>query len=113
MSKLEKSAINENARLTVYAIMIICVILHFILPFKYACNSTDIICPMCGLKTAIWYSIHFDFASAFDSNKLIVLVGIFYIVFIIDTVYISLKRILHIFRNKEHLREDTHNENHF
>ena len=41
-------------------------------------------CPMCGLRTAMYYIEHGRFIDAFNSNKFCVLVFVFFLIAVID-----------------------------
>lgn len=45
-------------------------------------------CPFCGLRTAMYYIEHGRIADAFNSNKMCVLVVLFFAVAVIDILYI-------------------------
>lgn len=68
-------AVWRTVRFSLYfAFFLSAVLIQWIAPFQYKCNFTDEKCFACGMRTAIDRLLAGDFASAYRSNRLIVLV---------------------------------------
>ena len=87
---LNKKEIIECFRISriIFYIVVFLVYLYgrFFYNIDTRCNH-GYICPTCGLRTAMYYIEQGRFIDAFNSNKLCVLVVIFFLVAVIDIVY--------------------------
>lgn len=54
--------------------------------FTYKCNITGEKCFMCGTREAFSHILSFDFATAYQCNKLSILLFVLSIIFMIDIV---------------------------
>ena len=88
---LSKNDIIKSLRLsrTIIYIVTFCGYIYgrFLFDYETACNR-GYTCLLCGLRTAMYYIEHGKFADAFNSNKLCVVVVIFFLIATIDTIYL-------------------------
>ena len=69
------------------------VFIQFFAPFQYACNFTEEKCITCGLQTAVSLFLHGQFAEAYQSNKLIVILAAIFTIMLADIVMYLRKHI--------------------
>lgn len=70
------------------------VFIQFFAPFQYACNFTEEKCITCGLQTAVSLFLHGQFAEAYQSNKLIIILVILFAIMLADIAMYLRKHIL-------------------
>lgn len=91
----KKQAFKET-RLIVYIVLLINGLIFYNLkPFQYLCDDGAIKCSMCGMRKAIDKLLTFDLYGAYLSNHYIVLVVIFFLIAIIDVIFIFINNVLH------------------
>ncbi len=84
----------EEIRIIVYIVFFANgMFIQFFAPFRFLCDNEDYSCIFCGMRTAINYLLHFDFVSAFQSNKYIVVVLFILCLISIDVLIIVMKKI--------------------
>ena len=81
------------ARLMCYlTLFILTIIMLFFDPFTYLCNQEGYSCIACGIKTGIYYFIHFKFRKAVECNRFIIYLVIIAGVMVLDTI-VSIRKI--------------------
>ena len=84
--------IFRDVRLSIYTAMFLTFILQYKLPLHYSCSEANP-CSFCGLRHAVDCILKLDFAGAYKSNPLIILMIIIFIAAIIDICVIAYKKI--------------------
>jgi hypothetical protein len=85
--ELFKSAFRTSRLITYSVFLFTYIYTRFFYHSDNLCNH-GFTCPFCGLRTAMYYIEHGRFADAFNSNKLCVLVVLFFAAAVIDLLYI-------------------------
>lgn len=93
MSPKEKLYEFESARLISYFVVIsVSIIFTIFKPFKTLCDLPKHYCPMCGMRTSIFYLVHGNYDMAVYSNPFIVVLLILIILIALDIIQILIKR---------------------
>ncbi len=90
LSKSDISSALKTSRIIIYATTIsVYFYSRFFFNRDTLCNH-GYTCPFCGLRTAMYYIEHGRFIDALNSNKMCVLVVLFFAIAMIDIVFIAI-----------------------
>lgn len=84
----------EECRIITYLVVAFNgMLVTFVKPFHYTCDSGKARCAFCGMRTAIYYLLHGKVFMAFQSNHLILVLLILGIFMIMDSFGIVFRRL--------------------
>lgn len=84
----------ENVRIIIYVVVIVNgLFIQYIAPFHYLCDYDGYSCFMCGMRYAVDEVLKGNFSNAYQSNPIIVVLIVFLLFSLGDTIYILCKRL--------------------
>lgn len=83
----------ENVRITIYVVIIVNgLFIQYIAPFHYLCDYDGYSCLMCGMRYAVDEVLKGNFSNAYQSNPIIIVLIVFLLFSLGDTINIIYKR---------------------
>lgn len=92
LDRSERKQVFEEVRIITYCVILLSGMLSCTMPFHYLCDLEGYSCPFCGMRHAIDYVLELDFVSAYQSNRLIIVVILSAILMAVDCIAIVYRR---------------------
>ena len=79
-----RKSVFRQVRFSLYAAILVNGMIQLVVPFLYKCNVTGKTCFACGLRTAVYFFLQGKFKEAYQSNKLIIVLIIVFLIIVTD-----------------------------